>query len=550
LEIIGGFYASISDFVRFDCNYRRLRRRCFFILLSETSCRKSCRFKTGASKLSDRFAICYNICARIFCSGYSHSPRICGDKTSSTACYSKPDQGNPAKLVIPECPKDPLAAWNYRTLVGAYLEHGARNPRWDQQAVDALYARACSLAGTGKFCADDSRSRCFAAESAGCVDPLVTYSLLREEEAFNGNTTEASAQDASMKKMCEGNYPPVRRVYSLLRTAEFHWKDEEDMTRLRTGQDLAEKALVQLEAAFKDPDPIPSLIANECCNDWLDLNKTLGGDRMKAYKRLAAMLDTSCKNESLKKAIEGRFYISYAWDARGSGWAKTVSDVGWKDFGDRIGMAKQALEAAYQLDSKNAEAAKYMITVALAANLPRAEMETWFKRAIELTPEDQNIYNNKMNYLQPRWHGSAEELLTFGRECVDKLSSGKLMNSKIAMILPLCHENLSQDWYSANPDAKDKWMYWKTPPVWNDLKNAYDAMLKLHPASPMIHTRYMRAAIFCSEWDEYKRQWEFVAFKCGGQFPSSVFGGAGELSSYLIYAREQFEKYDKERKAK
>ena len=45
-------------------------------------------------------------------------------------------------------------------------------------------------------------------------------------------------------------------------------------------------------------------------------------------------------------------YTSYAWNARGSDSSDTVTESGWKLFGQRIGKAKQVLEQASRLKAK------------------------------------------------------------------------------------------------------------------------------------------------------------------------------------------------------
>lgn len=44
----------------------------------------------------------------------------------------------------------------------------------------------------------------------------------------------------------------------------------------------------------------------------------------------------------------GKFYIKYAWNARGGGWASTVSEQGWEFFRKRVQLAREHLEAGFE----------------------------------------------------------------------------------------------------------------------------------------------------------------------------------------------------------
>ena len=62
----------------------------------------------------------------------------------------------------------------------------------------------------------------------------------------------------------------------------------------------------------------------------------------------------------------GAVLISYAWQARGGGYANTVSDKGWKLFHERVRQARAALESALELDPKHGPSWSSLIVVAMA----------------------------------------------------------------------------------------------------------------------------------------------------------------------------------------
>ena len=74
--------------------------------------------------------------------------------------------------------------------------------------------------------------------------------------------------------------------------------------------------------------------------------------------------------------VRGEHLIGFAWEARGSGWANTVSDEGWRLFAERLSLARAALERAAELDPTLSLVPAALITVgrgqgdSMAAVLP------------------------------------------------------------------------------------------------------------------------------------------------------------------------------------
>ena len=61
-----------------------------------------------------------------------------------------------------------------------------------------------------------------------------------------------------------------------------------------------------------------------------------------------------------------------------------------------------------------------MITVEMAIGEGnRDEMEKWFKRAMDADSDNLNACKQKLLWLEPKWHGSPEEMLRFARACRD-----------------------------------------------------------------------------------------------------------------------------------
>src|SRR6185436_15731964 len=91
---------------------------------------------------------------------------------------------------------------------------------------------------------------------------------------------------------------------------------------------------------------------------------------------------------------------------RGSGYADTVSEDGWKQFSAHLAQAAESFEKAWKLSPDDPEIAVSMIQVELGEGKDRARMELWFDRAMTLDRNNYDACDQKRNYLEPKWHGS------------------------------------------------------------------------------------------------------------------------------------------------
>lgn len=121
-------------------------------------------------------------------------------------------------------------------------------------------------------------------------------------------------------------------------------------------------------------------------------------------------------NSYIAFAVKGHFYTRLAWCHRGGGYAHTVTDEGWKRFYKNLKFAREALHRSYELNPQSSFAATRMITVAMGLGYTRPEMEKWFQRSISVQNIETRSYLSKVRFLQPKWRGSVEEVVSFAYE--------------------------------------------------------------------------------------------------------------------------------------
>lgn len=106
-----------------------------------------------------------------------------------------------------------------------------------------------------------------------------------------------------------------------------------------------------------------------------------------------------------------------AWAARGSGFANTVSEEGWRGFAAHMTAAAEHLLAAHELHPQRPEAAALLVEVAMAGYARGDAPRVWFDRAVAAQFDWMDAYSNHLRALMPRWGGSHEALREFGLEC-------------------------------------------------------------------------------------------------------------------------------------
>lgn len=134
------------------------------------------------------------------------------------------------------------------------------------------------------------------------------------------------------------------------------------------------------------------------------------------YPRILALV--ADRDDWLAHTVRGKLAIAQAWVARGRGWASTVTEEGRKAFEERLAFAEREFETAWQKDPSRPEVPAGLVIVTFQTKGKVAAIE-WFKRAISAEFDHDTAYSAMLNFLQPRWYGSGEEIAAFGTACLD-----------------------------------------------------------------------------------------------------------------------------------
>ena len=295
--------------------------------------------------------------------------------------------------------------WMATKLQAEYKAHGQPDAPWAGD-LERFFS-AFSASYTSRF-ADQAASErldvlAAAVAKAGCDDPLFLACQARVAVACKRARQADEALRPLADKVRATGYSPVCVFFATLwlRTARSEFGVTKKPPRFAAA----------VAAAATDP--------------------ALAGDDKLIYIRtllpdddvLAAVADEFAKPDSgvdpwVKAVATGRAEIRKAWAARGRGFAAKVKPQGWQGFEEHLALARKALVAAHEMHPEWPDAATEMITVSIGDRTD--EERSWFDRAVAAEFDHESAYRRFATAaLRPRWGGSHEAMLAFGRQCLD-----------------------------------------------------------------------------------------------------------------------------------
>ena len=290
------------------------------------------------------------------------------------------------------------------------LREAAKGRPWDAAAVkfaeDSIAAWLGSEADSEERAELAVRGRKLLQD--GCDDPVVRYYTAEAEHAVRPNLKATASEYRRVLEQLEKDRRYPRAFASrVARSLEG--------TSTETDRGLEEKIVALTREGFEEgsyagKDDV--IFVGEVVGASTHLDRT--GDATEKMVRELKDLP-----EWARRTILGKIEIHRAWEARGSGWADSVKEEGWKGFGRSLDQARAELVAAWKLRPDQPYAAKEMITVTMGGEAVEGEsLRLWFDRTVQARFDFLPAYDAFGWALRPRWGGSHEEMLAFGRACL------------------------------------------------------------------------------------------------------------------------------------
>jgi hypothetical protein len=352
------------------------------------------------------------------------------------------------------------SAWGSATGINAYKRIGT-NAKWDAQVLQGFQNTIAKP--------DVSLASLKSAFDAGCKDPLVRFVYVERSLAYKRmELDEALHQLIKITDDLDASkYPAGRKLYANLTFVKGAASPQCPADITEDKKYAALRRAISYYPDFVRENPGPTYL-RDVATQFYNIAFRLHGGYLHepAYNEISPMLAKALPNSALGSYMEANYYAEWAWEARGSGWADTVTEEGWKGFGERLDKAQIAAEKGWHLDPLDSDCASVMITVCMGKGLGRETMETWFQRAIRANPHSLAACGAKMLFLLPKWGGSEQEALEFGRWCVTN-GDGK---DRLPMVLLAAYGDMRTLASSPLPQAS-------ALQYWTDAKLVYQKLL-------------------------------------------------------------------------
>lgn len=200
----------------------------------------------------------------------------------------------------------------------------------------------------------------------------------------------------------------------------------------------------------------------------------------------------------------------YAWLARGSGYADSVSDEGWSSFQGRNQKALQYIKQAQKLG--DCPRAWYVrLHLANDMSVGRTEYDAIYKQAIASHPEYMFNYFSRATYLQPRWHGEDGEWENFALQVASSIKDPEEANIAYARIVAWVE---GTHWY-----RRSNFLH-KFPKIsWKNVRAGYAELMKRYPGSFATRSEFCKLACLAGE----KELAKYLFVQLAGQVDKSVW---------------------------
>ncbi len=381
-----------------------------------------------------------------------------------------------------------------KTLGAAYDRIGMKNPKWDDEARKALEAAAIvsTVRHAGKFTWLTVREHSQRAMDAGCADPLIRF---LNAHSYKTDDAESIARrvDAGLG-LGKSAYPIVRRVEAFHLAAENQvLQGKQDPAARREAEKSFQAGIDLLPKLPKDDDgDLRRFLLNQTLSDAANLQIEMSRDVPRVIQWLESKIGDDPEIRAAGLTTRSRIMQQFGWAARGDGMANTVTDEGWRLFGERLLDAKNSLEAAWRLNPKDAQIAAQMIHALKAIGKgDEDEVRKWFNLGMQADPDNYDVCKQLLGYLDPKWHGSKEHMVGFGFACRDSNNA----RSRIPLLVAEAHFMATQ-----RQPMSERAAYMATDAVWKDVRTVYDDYLKVAPADEY---RRFEFAIYCGLCSRY-----------------------------------------------
>ena len=175
-------------------------------------------------------------------------------------------------------------------------------------------------------------------------------------------------------------------------------------------------------------------------------------------------------NEAFAAMAEARYWSAYAWDARGGGYASSISDDGRKLFRERLEKSERVLLDTKPYAAQLPDWYDEMINVQSTLDRPEDERDKIFLEGVKRFPAYYPTYFTMLNYILPKWGGTWRTVDNMIKWSVEhtKATEGTSMYARL--------------YWSVSGDPEIK-LFKDTFASWPKMKRGFEDLMARHPKS-------------------------------------------------------------------
>jgi len=156
------------------------------------------------------------------------------------------------------------------------------------------------------------------------------------------------------------------------------------------------------------------------------------------------------------KVAQADFFVSYAWHARGSGFANTVPPKAWKTFEIRMSKAAKILEKAKELGQTDAYYWTVLLEVGKGQAWKKNDFDAVVEKAVAEAPQFYPVDLARASTLMPRWYGEEGDWEAYALQASERPGGlGAETYARIVIELWGYHDNIFQETKVSWPRTKE-----------------------------------------------------------------------------------------------
>jgi hypothetical protein len=187
-----------------------------------------------------------------------------------------------------------------------------------------------------------------------------------------------------------------------------------------------------------------------------DVGKTEPASAWEDHERIHREWMAAKPDSITARVAYADFLTSYAWQARGSGYADTVTEDGWRLFRERLSAARTILREASKSPEKDPYWGLATLTVALGQEWSKEEYDALMEELKTFEPKFWGYDTARAKSLLPRWHGQPGDWEAYADQASSRPDGlGMETYARIVFFLVPYHKNIFQDSKASWPKTRE-----------------------------------------------------------------------------------------------